>query len=181
MESFQIKRKILPDLVVVLATLLLISVVGWAFFLKEDPIPLAGPAIIIFFIIGGIGTLVLFFAFKMIIRRPATITINQEGFEYNPGGVSTGFIPWTNVAEIKEVEVRTQKTNSSGPVWETTLGIKLKEPAPYRNQYPSIIRGLMKVNDNMYDADIFFRLTDFGNQVDEVKTLMYKFGKRTSL
>ena len=68
MGSFQIKRKILPDLVVVLATLLLMGVVGWAFFLKEDPLPLAGPAIFIFFIIGGIGILVLFFALKMIIR-----------------------------------------------------------------------------------------------------------------
>ena len=181
MDSLQIKRKILPDLVVVLATLLLMGVVGWAFFLKEEPIPLAGPAIFIFFIIGGIGLVVLFFAFKMIIRRPAIITINQEGFEYNPGGVSTGFISWTNVAEVKEVIVRTDNQGSSSPMWETTLGIRLKDPIPFRNQYHSIIRGLMNENEKMYDADIFFRLTDFGKQVDEVKTLMFKFGKITSL
>lgn len=177
MKTFQIKPNIAGHLIVFLAVLLLMSITFWAFFLKEEPVEFGQGGIIIIAIIGGIGSIVLYMSLKTMIQRPAIITINENGFEYNPGGVSSGWIPWTNVAEVKSVEVRTQQGNLNGPIWERTLAVKLKDPAPYRDQYNVLLRGLMKLNDNMYDADIFFRLSSFGKQVDEVITLMNQHWK----
>lgn len=177
MNSFTIKPKIIVHIIALLAVLLLMGTTAWAFFWKEKPLEIAGPAIIIISIIGGIGSVIIFFVLKIIITRPAVITIDENGFEYNPGGVSSGWVTWSNVAEIKEVEVRTQKGVMNGPFMETTLAIKLKDPDLYRNRFNPIIRGLMKLNDKMYDADIFFRISNFGKEADTVKMLMMQYWK----
>lgn len=181
MKTFQIKQNLLGHLIASLAVLLLMSITFWAFFLKDEPVDFGQGGIIIISIIGIIGSLVLYMSIKMMIQQPPVITINENGFEYNPGGVSSGWIPWTNVAEIKSVEVRTQQGNLNGPIWERTLAVKLKDPAPYRDQYNVLLRGLMKLNDKMYDADIFFRMSSFGKQVDEVITLMHEHWNASKL
>ncbi len=179
MHNFRIKNNRAGHFIVVLAVLLLMAVAFWAFFLKEDPIPIEGGSIIILIIIGGIGTVVLFMAMKMIIQNPDVFFMNEKGFEYNPGGVSSGFMEWTNVADIKFVDVRTQQAQLHGPIWERTLAIKLKDSSVYRNQFNPLMKGLMKVNEKMYDVDIFFRLSSFGKQGEEVYTLMMKYWKES--
>lgn len=175
MKNFQIKQNIVGHFIVILAVLLLMGITFWAFFLKDEPVEFGQTGIIILSIIGIIGSAVIYMALKIIIQRPAVITINENGFEYNPGGVSSGWIPWTNVAEIKDVDVNTQQGTLNGPILERALAIKLKDPTSYRDQYNILLKGLMKLNENMYDADIFFRLSSFGKQVNEVKTLMYQY------
>lgn len=174
MHTLEIKRPWYSDLLIAFFTLLLMGVVVWAFFIKEDPIPIAGPAIIILLIIMGIGSVILFFAWRMHSSHTPILSVDLSGFEYNPGGVSTGFVFWWNVAEIKEVEVRTTRGDLPGMVWELTLAVKLKDPTEYTQQFNAFIRGLMQLNDKMYDADIFFRLSDFGKQREEVKALMIR-------
>jgi len=52
---------------------------------------------------------------------------------------------------------------------ETALGIRLKDPETYRNRFHAIIQKLMEKNEEMYEVDILFRLSDFGTQVDAMK------------
>ena len=175
MQEFKIKNNRLGHVIILIPVLLLIGITFWAFFLKEDPIEFEGGAIIIAVIIGGIGSVVLFMALRSIILNPDVLVINEKGFEYNPGGVSSGFMEWTNVAEIKFTDVRTQQGQLPGPIWEKVLAIKFKDPTLYTHQYNPLLRGLMHINKNMYDADMFFRLSSFGNKVDEVYALMMKY------
>lgn len=174
MQKFKIKSNRIGHFIVVLVVLLLIAVVIWALLIKEDPSNINFTGIIILTIVTVIGSVVLFMALKMIIQNPAVITIDDKGFEYNPGGVSSGFVPWSNVGEIKLVNMRTVHGNLNGVVWETALAVKLKDPALYTKQFNPFIKGLMGLNKNMYDADIFFRLSSFGKQAEAVHQLMLR-------
>jgi hypothetical protein len=174
MQQFKIKNNRLGHVIVILTVLLLMTITFWAFFLKADPIEMIGGSIFILFIIGGIGSVVLFMALRAIILNPDVLVVNEKGFEYNPGGISSGFMEWTNVAEIKFMEVRMNPGQLSGPIWERVLAIKFKDPTLYSNQFNPLMKGLMNLNKNMYDADMFFRLSSFGKQVEEVYELMIK-------
>jgi hypothetical protein len=129
--------------------------------------------------IGGIGAVVLFMSLRAIILNPDVLIVNEKGFEYNPGGVSSGFMEWTNVAEIKFMEVRTTQGQLPGPIWEKVLAIKFKDPSLYTNQFNPLLKGLMHLNKNMYDADMFFRLSSFGSKVNEVHELMLQYWNKT--
>lgn len=175
MHTFKIKNNRLGHVIILVAVLFLMGVTFWAFFLKEEPVEFEGGGVIIALIIGGIGGIVLFMALRAIILNPDVLVINEKGFEYNPGGVSSGFMEWTNVTEIKFTEVRTTQGQLPGPIWEKVLAIKFKDPSIYTHQFNPLMRGLMHLNKNMYDADMFFRLSSFGNKVDEVHALMMKY------
>jgi len=113
MTTFEIRPKIVPNLIVIALTLSLMGITTWAIFFKaDDPLEPKGPGLIIPAIIGPIGCAVLYFAVKTIILRPPVIRIDQDGFEYNPGGVSTGLITWSDIDDIREV--------TSAPAGETT-------------------------------------------------------------
>jgi hypothetical protein len=177
---FQVKGKRLYHLIPLFFTLLLMGIVVWAFFLKEEPVPLFGGAIAILGIVGVIGLIVIFFALKMIFFNPPIITIDESGFEYNPGGVSTGKIPWSNVARIEEMEVMTGD-GRSGPTLEWVLAIQLKDSTAYRQSYSRPIQFLMAKAEKKYDMDIFFRLSSFGRQVEEVKKQMMMHWKESKV
>lgn len=175
MHHFRIKNKRAPHIIIILAVLLLMYIVFWAFFLKEEPLEIDTTAVIIMSAVGGIGSVCLFMAIKIMIRNPDVLLMNEKGFEYNPGGVSSGFMEWTNVAEIKYVDVRTTHGQLNGPVWERTLAVTLKDPSLYTNQFNPLMRGLMHLNKKMYEGDIFFRLSSFGKQAEEVHKLMMQY------
>ena len=79
------------------------------------------------------------------------------------------------MAEIKFTEVRTTQGQLPGPIWEKVLAIKFKDPSIYTQQFNPLMRGLMDLNKNMYDADMFFRLSSFGNKANEVYELMMRY------
>jgi hypothetical protein len=174
MQQFKIKNNRLGHVIVLLVVILLMSITFWAFFFKDEPIEIMGGSIFILIIIGGIGSVVLFMSVRAIVLNPDILVISEKGFEYNPGGISSGFMEWTNVAEIKFIEVKTNPGQLSGPIWERVLAIKFKDPALYNNQFIPAMRMLMDLNKKMYDADMFFRLSSFGKQGEEVYQLMMK-------
>lgn len=179
MQVFKIKNNRLGHLIVLVAVLLLMGITFWAFFLKVEPLELNGGGLVIALMIGGIGAVVLFMSLRAIILNPDVLIVNEKGFEYNPGGVSSGFMEWTNVAEIKFMEVRTTQGQLPGPIWEKVLAIKFKDPSLYTNQFNPLLKGLMHLNKNMYDADMFFRLSSFGSKVNEVHELMLQYWNKT--
>ena len=166
MQQFKIKNNRLGHVIVLLAVILLMSITFWAFFFNDDPVEITGVSLFIMIIIGGIGSVVLFMSVRAIILNPDILVINEKGFEYNPGGISSGFMEWTNVAEIKFIEVITNNKRIAGI--ERVLAIKFKDPSLYYNQFNPAIRILINLNKEMYDADMFFRLSGFGKQAEEV-------------
>lgn len=177
MTELRIKPKIWGHIIIVFFVLLLMGITYWALFVNNE-VRLETNAYIILIIIFSIGTVVLLKALQIIIKKPDVIAINSYGFEYNPGGISSGLIPWSNVQEVKRVSVLTEGGNVGGPIYETTLAVKLKDPADYAEQYNFFLKSLMKLNHNLYDADIFMRLASFGNKAAEVEELMMKYSRK---
>jgi|GEM_PF-1665122 len=175
MYHFKIKNNRAGHFIVLLAVLLLMFIAVWAFFIKEDPVAIDGTPLFILVPIGAIGAVCIYMALKNIIQNPDVLVMDEKGFEYNPGGVSSGFMHWTNVAEIKYVDVRTIHGQLNGAVWERALAMKLKDPSVYQDQFNPLIKGLMNLNKDMYDGDIFFRLSSFGKQAEEIHALMMKY------
>jgi hypothetical protein len=173
-EQLEIKQSRLGHFIILLLVLLLLGIVVWAFYFKEDPLIKDVAGIMICAFIGLLGCVVLYFNLKMLIKNPAVLKINADGFEYNPGGVSSGWVQWSNVEELKYVDVRSVHGNVNGVNLETVFSVKLKDNTSYLKQYNFTIRDLMQTTRKMYDTDILFSLSSFGKRLDEVVALMNK-------
>lgn len=176
MNEIRIRPLVWPHLIFMLIAIGLAYTPYWAFFLKEDA---DVPDTMAYLITGGMWAItagILFFGLKIVIKRPDVILVNDKGFEYNPGGVSSGFVYWADVLEVKRVAVRATAGDAPGPVWETTLAVKMKDATAYRGHFNPFLRGLMHLNEKMYDADIFIRISSLGKQAEAVERLMMKYG-----
>ena len=174
-EQLVIRNSRLGHLIILLALLLLSSVVLWAFFFKEQPFQKGSVGMFICIISSILICVMLYFNLKMIIKNPAVITINEQGFEYNPGGISSGWIPWSNVQEIKFVDVRTSSQNPENIKFKTAIAVKLNDNTTYLNQYNFALKALIKLNTEKYNADILFRKSDFGKKYNEVYDLVNRY------
>ena len=177
MNEVRIKAKVWPHIVIAGFVLLLMTVVLWGLYLRDDAPEPGTTDLIITAAVFGIGALILFFIVRILITRPDVIYINENGFSYNPGGVSSGFITWENVAEIKKLNVYTTQGTLPGPILETAIGVKLKDPEQYRIMSSPLFRPFLELNKSMYDVDLFIRISDLGKQKEEAEKLLQKFGK----
>lgn len=123
---------------------------------------------------------------KSFLINPAILSIYKEGFEANTNGVSTGFIKWGDIANIKEVVVSI--SGSSGKSKETALAVYLKYSNDYERQQPTLVRLLMQlakrsgkykllnsdggVEEN--DLPILIPKAALGQEAENVKHLMTK-------
>src|SRR6185437_9658806 len=64
---------------------------------------ISGLAGILFF--GFVG----FYLFKKLFDKKPGLIISNEGIVDNSGGLSAGFIPWSDIKEIKETIIANQK------------------------------------------------------------------------
>lgn len=177
MKEFRIRTKPVPHVILLMMALGLVAVSYWGVFWSEDAQPPGTTAYTIVTVMSVIGAVILYFSLKIIITRPDIIRINEKGFEYNPSGVSSGFIEWSNVQEIKRAQVRTQQGQLNGPVWETAIGVKLKDPTPYKAQFNILIRKLIEVNTDMYDVDLWIRISSLGKDSEKAEALLMKRGQ----
>ena len=83
------------------------------------------------------GFLLSFF-FRRFLNNPPVFTIYKEGFESNTNGVSTGLIPWNNIAALEELVVRSN--SGSGTREEATLAIHLHDMHQFTQNQPALVR-----------------------------------------
>lgn len=178
MRELRIRPNLWGHAIALFFTIVLMILTYWAMFIQNTE-KFTTTMYIISLVIFSIGTVIIFKSIQIFIKRPDVILINGQGFEYNPGGVSSGFIPWSNVLEVRRVDVRTEGGNIGGPVWETTLAVKLKVPGDYTKHFNFLMKPLLKINQNLYDADIFMRISSFGKQAKEVETLMMYYAPKS--
>ncbi len=117
-----------------------------------------------------VGTFLILYFLKQFFTNPVIIHLTDEGLEYIPAGVSTKFIKWSEIREIKEVNVRVVRGNV--PALETALGLTLKDPEGYRQQFNAALAGLMKLNEKMYGATVLIQPSSFGKKYPEVKKII---------
>jgi hypothetical protein len=138
-----------------------------------------------FFVVFGFLTLVglfLIYQFTKQFFNPRPLFyMDEQGMEYNEGGIGTGKLQWKEICEIKEIEIRS--TKGRRPYTETVLGVVLKDPEKFRSNKNQFLKKLMKVSDNMYDTSILISPGSFGkdyvavrNKMQEMVTLTNRRG-----
>ena len=103
----------------------------------------------IIFAVGCAG--ILFFGFvglsilKKLIKNEPALIISAEGITDNSGGVSVGFIPWSDITAVKEQVVANQRF----------LNLIVRNPQEYIDRQKSgVKRKMMQKNHDVFGTDI---------------------------
>lgn len=124
---------------------------------NEIVIFVAGLAAILFF---GLVAITLFR--KFLDNKPGLI-INSEGVTDNSSGVSAGLIPWTDIQEIKTVQVMNQQF----------LMLIVKNPNDYLNKVSNPLkRNAMKVNYKTYGSPISISSNALQTNLDDLHNML---------
>lgn len=115
-----------------------------------------------------------------LIRNPWTFRLTDEGFIYNPAGVSTGLIRWTDIVEIRDVPVTTQNSVVGGQAPLMTTGIILKDPHSYIARYPAALGVLFEFRKYDSGTPLVFQFKEFGRDHDKVIALMKEQVRRAN-
>ena len=118
-------------------------------------------------------------AVRLARRTPPLFTATEKGFWYEPAGISTGWILWEDVEEVRESAILSGRNRVADQV--AVIGIKLKYPHEYNAaQFTPVFRKFMQYAQQFYNkqtegaGDILLNPSDFGDDYSKVKELMFK-------
>ena len=119
-------------------------------------------------------------------RNMPYFVASEEGFIYEPGDVSPGFIRWSDISEGAEAALLTSgSANIGGPLTAPTIVLSLKDPDTVFAAYNPLLRAINAAATRItkYQAggvgDIILAAEDFGVHYDAVRALMReKLGTR---
>lgn len=170
-----------------LLTIVLVGTMAYFVFLQEpsshpfeqsEEIDAGGKMIFGFLILIGVFMTGVF-AYRL-LKNPAYFVITEEGFEYSPGGVSTGLIRWGDIAEFREENVITSHSGIGGPAIEVALSVVLRNPEEYVARYPKVLKPLFAVRQAMNSSPLLMRPSDFGRDYQSILTIMREQVQRHS-
>jgi hypothetical protein len=100
-----------------------------------------------------------------------------KGFQYTPAGISSGWVLWEDIEEIRESSVLSGN-NIGGPKVVPVLGIKLRLPEKYAANYNPALQKLILLGGQLNNfqtegaGDLLMNPADFGERYEEVKALI---------
>lgn len=121
--------------------------------------------------------LVIVFGQRFFKGMPPVFVATQKGFHYEPAGISTGWVLWEDVAEVKESEVLFGSGVNNGPKLVPVIGIKLFNPEKYRASYAPLLQYVVKIGQKFHNyqtegvGDILIKPSDLGDQYENVLEL----------
>jgi hypothetical protein len=121
--------------------------------------------------------LVIIFGQRLFKGMPPVFVATEKGFSYEPAGISTGWILWEDVAEVKESEVLFGSGVNNGPKLVPVIGIKLINPEKYRASYAPLLQYVVKIGQKFHNyqtegvGDILIKPSDLGDQYENVLEL----------
>jgi hypothetical protein len=117
-----------------------------------------------FFTLAGI-LLTGVFAWRF-VKNPLVFRMDDEGFEYNPAGVTTGFVRWTDVEKLDYTQVKVGRPG--GTQFMKVLGVYLKGPATYINRYPVAMHEFFETRRYESGTSLVFNSGESGRQHDRI-------------
>jgi hypothetical protein len=144
--------------------IIFIALGGWMVFdtPPDDPaivVQIAGWASILFF-----GACLIFGIKKMADQRPGLI-IDNAGIVDNSSGISGGFIPWSDIAEIRMLKTFNQKF----------LMLILNNPEEYINKQTSALkRKTIEINYKSYGSPVSISANALQCNFEELKNILDK-------
>jgi hypothetical protein len=136
-----------------------ISPEKFVFFLVKSPkiIFAAGCASIFFF--GFVGFSIL----KKLLKNEPALIISKDGITDNSGGVSAGFISWSDIVTIKETVVANQRF----------INLIVKNPQQYIDRQTSAFkRKIMQKNHDIFGTGIWISTNTLKISYRELKKIL---------
>lgn len=137
-----------------------------------------------FYIIAHFLTIV--FGLRLFKGMPPVFIATEKGFCYEPAGISSGWILWKDVVEVRESTVLYGSSVTNGPRTMPVLGIKLIDPETYNAKaFVPLLRKLVNLGQkfNNYQTegvgDILIRPEDLGTNYDQVKAIFEQYTRKT--
>jgi hypothetical protein len=110
------------------------------------------------------------FAYRL-VKRPAGFVMTDEGFEYSPGGVSTGLIRWGDILELREETVLTSGSGIA-PASVSALAVVLRNPEEYIARFPAALKPLLALRSKMNSSALMLNPRDLGRDYAVIKGMM---------
>ncbi len=104
------------------------------------------------------------------IKNPWYFRMDEEGFEYAPGGVSLGRIKWSDVERLEYTTVK--RGVATSPTHLRVLGVYLKDPAGFIAARPLALHALFEARRFDSGTPLVFQSGEFGGQHDKVVAQM---------
>ncbi|MBX9892424.1 MAG: hypothetical protein K2Y12_08905 [Chitinophagaceae bacterium] len=130
--------------------------------------------------------LAIVFGLRLFKGMPPVFIATEKGFCYEPAGISSGWILWKDVVEVRESTVLYGSSVTNGPRTMPVLGIKLIDPETYNAKaFVPLLRKLVNVGQkfNNYQTegvgDILIRPEDLGTNYDQVKAIFEQYTRKT--
>ncbi|WP_407525689.1 hypothetical protein PDL71_04040 [Lacibacter sp. MH-610] len=128
-------------------------------------------------------SIVHFFLITIVVRlvkaTPPLFTATEKGFWYEPAGISTGWILWEDVEEVRETGILSGRNRVASSV--PALGIKLKYPHDYNAaQFTPLFRKFIEFAQRFHNmqtegvGDLLINPSDLGDDYTAVKELIIK-------
>ena len=172
MSLYERRAPVLAYVAALVPSLALTGFLFYVGFVREpetgDVWPLHFKAIIGFFI--AIGVVVSGSLAYRLVRNPPTFHLDEEGFSYAPGGVSTGLVRWRDVVELKEEGVL--EGDSGGTRISAALAVVLRNPEDYIARFPRVLRPLFRARGQLNRSPLMLNIADFGADYPRVKAMM---------
>lgn len=151
------------------ATAGLVSAFVWFLFLRD--VPEGDEPDLMMQIVGGAATVVGVFLIGVFLRRlmmrPASFWCGEEGFVYQPGGVSTGLVRWSDIKELRDIGVQV-----AAQTHENAVAVVLHDPAAYIARQAGWLQPLFRKRARLSGSPLVLRATDLGRDYVRVKAMM---------
>ncbi len=123
--------------------------------------------------------LLLVFGLRLINGMPPVFIATEKGFCYEPSGISSGWILWKDILEVRESQVLAGSNTWTGPRLDPVLGIKLTNPEEYNAAaFAPLLQYVVSFGQKLHNyqtegvGDLLLIPSDFGNEYEKVKTLI---------
>lgn len=120
--------------------------------------------------------LVIVFSRNLFVNHPLFIA-TTKGFQYTPAGISSGWVLWEDVEEIRESSILSGN-KIGGATTVPVLGLKLRYPENYAAVYNPALQKLVQLAGKLHNyqtegaGDLLLNPADFGEKYREVKVLL---------
>jgi hypothetical protein len=121
--------------------------------------------------------LVIVFGQRLFKGMPPIFIATEKGFSYEPAGISTGWVLWEDITEVRESKVLFGSGVNNGPKLVPVIGIKLINPEQYSVSYAPLLQQVIKIGQKFHNyqtegvGDILIKPSDLGDQYENVLAL----------
>lgn len=119
-----------------------------------------------------VGAFLAFQCVRQFMKAPVIFRMDQEGFEYNPAGVSSGLVRWKEIQAVEEIDIRTADGNA--PNRTKVLSVKLKDPRAFRSKYNFLIKSALALSEEVNNTSIMIEPAALGKQYEEIREIMIR-------